>query len=430
MVDARFGSFAVGMVLAMAVTPLAAQFAVRFVRVPDVVVLPAPPGTNLIAEVEVDAVVPAVLLFAEGSNAHVPLAPAGERRWQINLADPAVRALLPEGVESGSFVVRGLVHAPNTPSARIHWSRTTAVAEQQTCRVQLRDGTTIRARASGRAFVPADGVAAIDLSSDGLVAAKAHLRCAGEHVEFQRSADGTRLSCSIDDAWRARLAAADSFSVEITGWEGPDSFEFAAIPSRVEPASLGQAFRLAQRTATAVPGTRDYVRVAIDDITAGGTELEVRGADGRVLRERQLVMAGESVAFRLGETDYVVVVDRLINYLLDEDLAELRVMTAANHVVSPIAELVRRVAASQDVFVRGGLDYSGMEAAQFLRIRSSSASSAGVTVDRFVDEIASKSTRDGSDYHVRREKDGSVVTMREWLRAELRAFEAEQKSKR
>ena len=121
-------------------------------------------------------------------------------------------------------------------------------------------------------------------------------------------------------------------------------------------------------------------------------------------------------------------IEKLVNLLIGDDHAELRVERAAGFQQDAIALLIRAVGASEDVFVREGKDYAGDLAMQLLIAKLGSHRGKAPTVDEFVDTIASQSSKTGEPYRVRR-KDGTTVTMREWLLQARRELEAKEKAK-
>jgi glutathione S-transferase len=89
-----------------------------------------------------------------------------------------------------------------------------------------------------------------------------------------------------------------------------------------------------------------------------------------------------------------------------------------------IDRLLEAVAQNQSArFIRNGSDYSGADAAYFLRRKLEAYGDRVQTVQDFIDRIASKSSTSGQLYQVRL-GDGRVVPSAEFLRAELARIEA------
>src|SRR6185295_675466 len=107
--------------------PVVAQFGVRIVRVPDQVVLPAPPGANLLLEVEIEGIFrgrqfPVWIATDAISVDRVPLEQTGTAmRFQLNLADARVQALLPAARDQGELIVLATCDSFITHSIPIRW---------------------------------------------------------------------------------------------------------------------------------------------------------------------------------------------------------------------------------------------------------------------------------------------------------------------
>jgi hypothetical protein len=136
---------------------------------------------------------------------------------------------------------------------------------------------------------------------------------------------------------------------------------------------------------------------------------------------RQLPSAFASIALlaALHAQDNV----RLVRVPIGDDYAELQVQAAATFHPDRIGQLLRVIEASPDTFVREGRDYEGQAAAQFLLARLAVPRDKVIDVDEFIERFASQSSKTAEPYHVR-DKDGVVVTMRDWLRAALQRIEA------
>jgi hypothetical protein len=89
-----------------------------------------------------------------------------------------------------------------------------------------------------------------------------------------------------------------------------------------------------------------------------------------------------------------------------------------------IDRLLDAVAANQNCrFIRNGSDYSGADAASFLRRKLEAYGDRVKTVNDFIEQIASKSSTSGQLYKVRL-ADGREVPSADFLRAELARIEA------
>ncbi|MEW6743203.1 MAG: hypothetical protein AB1486_10640 [Planctomycetota bacterium] len=108
--------------------------------------------------------------------------------------------------------------------------------------------------------------------------------------------------------------------------EAEGEIELRWRPQRLAIEAGGMEFSLMQRASALVPGSRGWVEVFLDDITTGQVWLGIRTAEGELLAAPRSVTEGDEVAFRIGDEDYRILVDRLQNLLIGQDYAELRVM--------------------------------------------------------------------------------------------------------
>jgi hypothetical protein len=405
-----------------------AQDGVRIVKVPDVVRLPAAHGSNLLLEVEVDGAASEVWIASDlASRDRVALSPAGERRHQLNLADPRIAAMLPAGRDDGELAVFAKVGSGTVRSAAIAWSRATAPDAKVRCLVRSKGGTTAFVEQGASAWLDPATVERVELQGAGARQSSAVARVGEIELPLVRRAEQGIWVLEGGAALRERLQDEGTFEVEARLGGSSAVFGFAVVPGKL-PLRDGRAqFVVQQRKSAAVPGSNGWLIVRLDDITMGGVLLDVETATGTVVVPQQIVHEREAVEFALADERYVLVIEKLVNLLIGEDHAELRVERAAGFRPDRIGQLVRAVGASEDVFLREGKEYAGPLAMQFLIARLGSVRGPGPTVDEFVDTFASKSSRTGEPYHVRR-KDGTTVTMQEWLQAARRELEAKEKA--
>jgi len=94
-------------------------------------------------------------------------------------------------------------------------------------------------------------------------------------------------------------------------------------PQRFTSESRGEQFSVRQRSSVLIPGLGASVEVSLDDITRGQVGLRILTSAGEELVPRQSVSEGSEVAFRIGEENWTIRVERLINRLVGDDCAEL-----------------------------------------------------------------------------------------------------------
>jgi len=391
--------------------------------VPDVVRLPAPPGSNLLLEVEFAKTADVVWLATDAAAAdRVPLSPAGNLRFQLNLADPRVVALLPADLDQGQLFVFATGAGATAKSPAIAWARTAADPPAPRCLLRWQGGTTTFAR-QRRSWLDPHRLEALEVQGVPVRQASVRARLGEQELPLVRSADQGVFVFENLPLLRERADGAATLEIEVRSGSVSTLFGFDLVPARLELRDVAAAFRVLQRRWAPVPGSRGWLGVSCDDVTMGQVLLQVTTADGTTVVAQRSVIERDAVEFALTGARYVLVVDKLVNRLIGEDHVELTVRPAAGFRPDRIPLLLHAVAASPDRFVREGEEFDGAAAYQFLLARIAAPNGRNVTLDQFVDEIASKSSKTGEPYQVRR-VDGTVVTMQQWLRAELARIEA------
>ena len=404
-------------------TAVVAQDGIRIVTVPERLQLPAASGANLLLEVEVDGTAEAVWLSTDAAAVdRVPLAAAGANRFQRNLADAAVADLLPAGRDRGSLFVFARRDGRVGQSAAIEWTRATAVEGTLRCVVRSRGRATRTVAADTPCWLDVAALQRIELQGATARQATSVARFGELELPLVRQRDDGLWLLDADERTRERMHAARTFEIEARQGAASTLFAFRCIPAalRLDPARA--TFTVPQRKRAWLPGSDDWLQVHLDDITGGRVRLEIVTAEGNTVVEPRFVQERDHVEFSLGKGTYVLAVKRLANSLVGEDHAEFTIDGKENVAPDRIAQLMRAVEQSGDTFLREGREYTGSMAAQFLlgKVR---AHGGEPTVDEFVQNLASRSTRSGEAYQVRK-KDGTVVPMRAWLEAELQKLEA------
>ncbi len=88
-----------------------------------------------------------------------------------------------------------------------------------------------------------------------------------------------------------------------------------------------------------------------------------------------------------------------------------------------ITELINYIEKSETMFVRNGSEYSGVKAAEHLRMKRQKAGNRIKTAKDFIDFIASKSSSSGEPYYMKF-KNGQKIQVRDILNHELKKIES------
>ncbi|MGE3172021.1 MAG: DUF5329 family protein [Planctomycetota bacterium] len=398
--------------------PDAERAGVRLLRVPERLALPAERGANMLLEVEAPAAATEVWIGAEGTALRVPLVAVGDRRHQLNLADPRVARLARRA--DAAFVVHARLDGRTLTSAPVAFARAEMPAAELRCAIRCADRPAPVPIAAGTArWFDVASVTRIEIAApvDDVVLLA---RAGSTDLPVPRARDGDAFALELDDALRALWREAGTLAILAQrGAEIALCCELRAVPTRLRPGGAAAPFVVGQRRSAPIPCTDDWLQVELDDITAGQVRLTVLGAGGRVLVPARSVRDGDVVPLPLADDDAVLEVVMLHNLPFGEDWADLRVATRAQLGDDRIEWLLRRIAGAAGCrFERNGRTYSGAAAAQHIR-RKLAALAARPTLADFVDEVASRSSTTSTDYRVI-DADGIAMSMRDWLRAELR----------
>ena len=434
--------------------------------VPDDLVFPLPAGKNAVLTATLAGGKAKSVWLAAGrdSPGRFLLAGIGAGKYQANLADPMVAALARSAGEGGalrvfaeaedgrtveSIAIRyGLAKEREAP-LRIHVVAkgkrkalalrrldTLAFALDREARGEKLDAWELRFGVESKTEDPGpDGwhrpkdVEAIEVRCSSRRPAEADAGDLMATLEAGREPDLQVLK--FDDALREAWGRSGTLTLSCPVGERDVAIPLRAVPTVLDPAGMATGVKVHQRSSADVPGSRGYLRVRIDDISGPRVPLSLTNAEGKTLLDETLLVQGDEVRFDLGEHDYKLVVERLVNELIGNDYIRLvvRETTAEDvaHVSSArerIDALIRAVEASDAVFVREGKEYSGKEAGSHIRAKYESVQAVVRTVDDFIDRVAGASWTSGQEYRVKR-ADGGETGAKTWLRDELRRIEGQ-----
>lgn len=413
--------------LSLLAATLGAQSSVRLVKVPEVLRLPAVAGSNLLLEVECDGAPGAVWLATDhAATDRVPLAAAGAARWQLNLADPRVGALLPSGRDDGSLVVFATIGGKTQASTALFWVRATHGDGKVRCLLRTRAGASVSVDNGAFAWFDAAAVERLELHGAAARQSAVVARLGDLQLPLQRRGDTDLWVLASDDTLRERLDGVDAFEVEAKLGGTSAMFRFAVVPRRLQigddASGEGKVFAVTQRQRAAVPGSNGWFTVHVGDITRGSALLHVTSADGRTVVGEELLHARDFVELPLAAERYVLVVDAWKNHLVGDDRAELRVRPAKGFQPDRVAQLIRAVNASTDTFSFGDHTMPSSFYKQWLVGLVTSRKAGYPTVEQFLALVADHP--DDVDKRTVRRGDGTTVSLYEWLRAALREIEA------
>lgn len=160
---------------------------------------------------------------------------------------------------------------------------------------------------------------------------------------------------------------------------------------------------LKQRTDAWLPQKSKRLHLEIGDVTGGQVDVSLKSKSGKFLLERVSMRPDETRKFKLGKKTYGLRLVKLHNALIGDDFAEFSVyQPLGGSERRKIESLIERVGKlTNAVLLRNGSVHTPIEAAEHLRLKWKLADHRITTAERFIDELASKSTLSGEPYQIK-----------------------------
>lgn len=172
-----------------------------------------------------------------------------------------------------------------------------------------------------------------------------------------------------------------------------------------------------QRTSKKIPGSRGQLRLRLDDITAGQVLVTVCGPGRTRTIDTTSMRPGAAAPLILGGREYVLVLDELFNLLVGRDFAVFSLVSRDVWEKEKISRLLKVIEASDATFIRDGQEMTGTIFAAHLRekLEFKRFKPDDLSIDLFIDEVASRSGTSGNPYQVR-QPDGQIIDASTWMR--------------
>lgn len=197
-------------------------------------------------------------------------------------------------------------------------------------------------------------------------------------------------------------------------------------------ADLPVSVTIKQRSSQSVPGAAGKLSLQIDDVTRGKVKVTVMAQGNARLLGPLSMKQGDSADFQFSGSDYSLKLEELNDALIGDDFASFVIDESGRSPVTgrdlatesdKIDRLIGAVETMQDaVFVRNGVEYPAVDAANHLRRKRDATKSNVRTAEDFVELVASRSSVTGEEYQIRF-PDGSTTSARTFLRNKLATLE-------
>ncbi len=203
----------------------------------------------------------------------------------------------------------------------------------------------------------------------------------------------------------------------------PVRYRAYATPERLADLGDKAVLTVYQRSTRHIPGSDGELSLTIGDITRGQVLVGVTGAAGTTIVEMKSMRQGEALPLPLKDRCYVLVLEKLMNFLTSEDYAEFALLPDFSWQALRIERLLKRIAASDATFIREGNEIDGATFAGWLRMKWRHSQESIESLDAFIEQIASRSSTTGDPYQVKLPS-GEVVEAGVWLKAQAAQLEA------
>lgn len=154
----------------------------------------------------------------------------------------------------------------------------------------------------------------------------------------------------------------------------------------------GNVVRLSvrQRGYETVPGSFDYLQVHTDDITGGQMALTLTAGGDKKLINRVSVNQADVLGFSLGDKDYHLAVDALVNQLFGDDHCELAIFVMKPAERARIERALRALSRAEVEVLVGDKEMIAKQGANHFRNRFENGDTSVETFEQFLESCVGK----------------------------------------
>ncbi|MBN2497449.1 MAG: DUF5329 family protein [Deltaproteobacteria bacterium] len=412
----RFGPGAVlaaALLAAPGARAQAGQASIELRGVPDELELPIARGKNVVLTAELRGGEPkAVWLARQRDDAsRIMLFRVRSATYQINLSDPAVQALLAAEGRGGRFQVFAELQGGEwIASIPVYYAvAARRFPEPQVVIVASGKPEQLSSWTLYQRWWKPERVQRIELSHPEALPVAALARCGERDFAFSRTKGRLALEVTpaLREAWR-RQANVDILYAR-PGDPRPErkAASLRCVPDRLDMPGNAARMVIEQRRSHSVPGSHDYLRVHIGDITGGQVLLSLTAGSEEKLIERLSVSRGNVLQFELAAESYHLAVDRLVNLLVGDDYCELAVFRMRPEERARIERALRALESSGAKLLTEGRELGAEQGAAHLRARFDKGPRVD-SFEQFLERIARGCRIEQAD--------GKTLPAEDWLR--------------
>ncbi len=437
------------------------ELSVRLSEVPRSLCFPLPEGVNQVLTVKVlgGEAKQVWLTPAKDKRVRIMLTGTGDGEYQINLADPVVRAVFQavegegefqvfaeskDGQVAASIPVRYFVEDTFVPAdVEVSFFVHVGGKRKEVADLQRPEGWDELARLTGPRSVPSMALEAALRAQEGqkhwyspqqvdrveveldkqLARIAARAEADGKDWAFQSGDTARTLQLEITDEIRKAWENQGNLVLRCT--RAGDLLARCALnapPRRLDLPEETVRITIVQRHSKELPGSRGYALMYLGDITGRQVLVSITGADRKVILDTTSVRRGDEVDFALPEERYKLSVVRLVNHIFGDDwgiftITRLKPSEQAGVELErqKIQRLITALEEADVTFIRNQKEYTASEGAAHIRQKYRTVQQKLLSVEQFIENVATRSSATGKDYLIKL-PDGSTVKAGDWLR--------------
>ncbi len=196
------------------------------------------------------------------------------------------------------------------------------------------------------------------------------------------------------------------------------------VPERLDFPFDEVKLTIHQRASRKLPGSNGNLEIHFGDITAGHVAVAVYGPNGEMVGNTKTMAEGDTLSLHLVEQDYVLRLDKLVNFLVGPDYGVVTLMPLHQFERNKIDVLLRAIERTDATFLRNGNEMSGEGFAAHLRAKHAHYGPRSASLHTFIEAVATRSSTTGELYRVKLPS-GEIVDADKWLQQWAMKFAGE-----
>lgn len=393
------------------------NISIKIIDLPNNLRLPLAKGTNqlLTAKIKGGEVKSAWLAVSQESAGRINLTRVDEQEFQINLADPMVSAILISSQSKQFYIFAETADQKISASIPIQFSTYPPVVQTSDSTAYVKHGnkrTKLKYRYKEYWFNPAE----VDVLE----------------VEFTPAQSNVTSSIEIDERpWRFKTTQRPGLlQLKMTpeikkAWKefgrlelSSSSFENTPIKISATPElkfeKIPEVMTVFQRRSATLPGSNNYLRLHLRDITAGQVMVSLQNTHNyKDMVKQHSMKQGDFFDFKYEGEEYRISLVSLVNILFSSDYAVFLYSPKNLDEAQKIEFLLKALANTNFRLSKNNKDYSSVVVASNLREEFKIKENSIKTMQEFLSKIESQKSE---QKYVIKNTDGSTTELISWFK--------------